>query len=92
MASMQEKDFHQAFLTVFTRDELQEIYERSCLCTHDCFVIFNREYFFVLSIEEGRGLEIYCGYNDNYEKEGDFLDKYSFLERLSIEVKTFEVS
>ncbi len=64
MASMQDRDFQQGFLTVFTRVELQEIQEKSCLRAHDCFVIFN-------SIEEGRGLDIYCGYNDNYEKEAD---------------------
>ncbi len=92
MASMKDRDFQQGFLTVFTRVELQEIQEKSCLRAHDCFVIFNRNYFFVLSIEEGRGLDIYCGYNDNYEKEANFLDKYSFLEGHRVEVKAFEVS
>ena len=52
--------FHPRFFETFSDNELREIYEKSCLCTYECYVILNEKYFFELSANTDNKLEIYC--------------------------------
>jgi len=74
--------FHPRFFEIFNEDELREIDEKSCVCSYECYVIFNEKYFFELSADIGDELEIYCDEPLADYENGEVLDKDEFFKRL----------
>jgi hypothetical protein len=77
-----KKIYHPNFFELFDIKELEELYAKSSLCTYECCVIYNEKYFFELSADMGKDIEIYCDELFADYKTGEILQKAEFLKRL----------